>query len=393
MSAELFTSGTFKGVPVTDAFAAAALQQEAVVVKLGPIPWPSGLAPSPTALGTHKPGERITGPVNAKVDALVVLYTEQETSALLDVFTGKNDWSTERKHWCGYGHNFDKFKPIIQGIGGDAGLKDGLFGYLSAVRVGAKTIALFKTELHPKQNGNALPIIPVMQQLITELAPPLVISTGTAGAVGAHVNCGDVAICKSARFHCRTHYPTFAEINTLSDKQSEITNSVDINTKFVEFAAANLTKLSLPGLSQCFDRLQKLPGYDFVKKNTHAPAIYVAGKNSVPGPQPMDICSADYLTVDDNNNSEGLQKLGVMNDTDDAFLFYGINKMAGKKPLWISVRNASEPQIVAKPFPPGTPSGTIVDKLKATAGSIYGIYQYCTTLNSAFACWGVAAGL
>ena len=56
MSAEYFTSGTFKGVPVTDAFAAAALQQEAVVVKLGPIPWPSGLAPSPTALGTHKPG-------------------------------------------------------------------------------------------------------------------------------------------------------------------------------------------------------------------------------------------------------------------------------------------------------------------------------------------------
>jgi hypothetical protein len=27
------------------------------------------------------------------------------------------------------------------------------------------------------------------------------------------------------------------------------------------------------------------------------------------------------------------------------------------------------------------------------AGTVYGIYQYCTTLNSAFACWGVIAGL
>jgi hypothetical protein len=34
----------------------------------------------------------------------------------------------------------------------------------------------------------------------------------------------------------------------------------------------------------------------------------------------------------------------------------------------------------------------IVDALKAVAGSIYGIYQYFTTLNSAVACWGIIAG-
>jgi len=48
---------------------------------------------------------------------------------------------------------------------------------------------------------------------------------------------------------------------------------------------------------------------------------------------------------------------------------------------------------VAKPFPPGTSSATIIDSLKATAGTIYGIYQYCTTLNSAFACWAIIAGM
>jgi hypothetical protein len=140
--------------------------------------------------------------------------------------------------------------------------------------------------------------------------------------------------------------------------------------------------------------LQKLSGYGFVKKNVQPPAIYVTEINPVPGPEPMAIVSADYLTVDDNNDSEGLQALGIMNDTDDAFLFYAISTSSGStKPNWLSVRNASEPQIVAKPFPAGTSSETIINTLKATAGSIYGIYQYCTTLNSAFACWGVVAGM
>ena len=32
-----------------------------------------------------------------------------------------------------------------------------------------------------------------------------------------------------------------------------------------------------------------------------------------------------------------------MNDTDDAFAFFAIAQMAGAKPAWVSVRNASEP--------------------------------------------------
>jgi hypothetical protein len=146
-------------------------------------------------------------------------------------------------------------------------------------------------------------------------------------------------------------------------------------------------------LAQCYTKLQALHGYSFVRKNQKAPSIYVTDVNPVPGPQPMDIVSADYLTVDDKFDSEGLQSLGVMNDTDDAFLFYAISQLKGQKPMWLSVRNASEPQIVVPAFPSGTSQDAIVKKLSGVAGSIYGIYQYCTTLNSAFACWGVIAGM
>jgi hypothetical protein len=391
---KVFRSGPFKGIDVNDPFARAATEQEPVAVSLGPISWPANLAPTPVALGKYAPGTKITAALDAPADVLIILYTEQETSALLEVFTGNNEWSAaRRKQWCGYAHNFAKFKSSITGISGDAALEAGMFGYLSAVQIGSQTVLLYKSELHPKQNGAKLPFVPVLQQLITEAAPSLVISTGTAGAIGSTLHCGDVTVTNAARFHCQTQYPQDPEINTLSSAGTVFSNTIAPNPQYLQYAAAHLTQLSLTGLAQCYKQLQKSKGFAFVKKNTQAPAIYVNGQNPVPGPQPMVTLTADYLTVDDTQDAEGLQALGIMNETDDAFAFYAISQLPAPQPNWLSVRNASEPQITDQPFPTGTSETDIIDKLKATAGTIYGIYQYCTTLNSAFACWAIVAGM
>jgi hypothetical protein len=394
MAKQVFQTGTFKGVDVHDAFAQAASQQEPVVVKLGPIPWPNGLAPVTAKLGSYAPGTKITGPLQAQADALIILYTEPETEALLDVFTQNNAWTPARRRtWYGYAHNFDALKGSIEGISGDEALEQGIFGYLYAMKIGAKNVVLYKTELHPKQNGPQLPFVPVLQQLIAELSPRLVISTGTAGGIGPKIQCGDVAIMEKARFHLRGQYPKDPQINTLSASGTPLADTVTFDPEYVNYAAEKLAPLSLPGLAQCYTKLQKLPGYSFVARPTQASAIYVTNQHPAPGPQPMATVSADYLTVDDSNDSEGLQSLGIMNETDDAFVFYAIGKLAGTPPKWLSVRNASEPQIVTPPFPAKDTPNQIVDALKSQAGNIYGIYQYCTTLNSAFACWGVVAGM
>jgi hypothetical protein len=74
-----------------------------------------------------------------------------------------------------------------------------------------------------------------------------------------------------------------------------------------------------------------------------------------------------------------------MNDTDDAFLFYAISKLPlSKRPKCISVRNASESQMVHAPFPHTTTPSEVINILKDMAGTVYGVYQYCTTLSSAF---------
>jgi hypothetical protein len=111
-------------------------------------------------------------------------------------------------------------------------------------------------------------------------------------------------------------------------------------------------------------------------------------------PQPLVTVSADYLTVDDSRNTEQLEALGAMNDTDDGFVAFAISQMpAANRPQWLSVRNASEPQVVAPSPAAGASQSEIVDSIKGIAGPIYGVYQYCTTFNSVFACWGVIAGL
>jgi hypothetical protein len=383
-TANVFQSGPFTGVDVTDAFALAALSETPVTVKLSSVPWPANLAPTHAPLGTYSPGQPITNAVTASVDALILLYTEFETSALLDVFTGDPTWTPARTAtWNPYGHNFDHFKPSIEHIDGNVALSSGYFGYLSAVKIGSHTVALYKSELHPKANGPALPFIPVVAQLISELAPRLVISTGTAGGIGSQIQCGDVVITNSARLHLRSTYPAFPNLDALSKTHTQLTNTVQVNDTYVQYAAQHLTELSLPGLAQCYAKIGTKPGYTFLKTNMTAPSIYLAGTNPVPGPEPMDVVSADYLTVDDVHDSEGLEALGIMNDTDDAFAFYAISTLpTAKQPPWLSVRNASEPQIVGP-----------VDKLASLAGAIYGVYQYCTTLNSAFACWAVVAGM
>jgi hypothetical protein len=389
--APVYTSGVFRGVAISDAFAQAALRERPVVVDLAPVSWPTGLAPTTVPFGSHRPGEKITGPLTDQADVLILIYTEMELQALLQVFTHDNKWNDARKNaWYPYAHNFDSFQIVP---GDDKALKAGILGYLFAMRIGDVKVVLFKTELHPKADGARLPFVSVIKQLVGELAPKLVLSTGTAGAVGGQLNCGDVAITSAARFRTRVHYPSFPEISKLSENQTQLKNDVSINDKFIAFAGANYLSLSAPGLDQCFKELSGRPGLSFLKKNPK-PTIYTAGKNNVPGAQPMDIVSADYLTVDDNNNSEGLQKLGVMNDTDDAFAFFAIGLLpSANQPKWLSVRNASEPQIQAPPFPAGTSPGKVIDTLKGIAGPIYGVYQYCTTLNSAFACWGIIAGM
>jgi hypothetical protein len=100
MVVETFKTGAFAGVSTNDAFALAAMQESPVVVGLPQISWPDNMGPKPTPFGSYKPGEKITNALTEKVDVLILLYTDLEISALLDVFFNKSTWTpTTKKTW------------------------------------------------------------------------------------------------------------------------------------------------------------------------------------------------------------------------------------------------------------------------------------------------------
>ena len=106
----------------------------------------------------------------------------------------------------------------------------------------------------------------MIAQLVSELSPKLVISTGTAGAIGSVLNCGDVIITNAARFHVRSTYATYPKIDTLSNSHGQVTNTANVTGTYVKYAAANYTKLSLAGLNQCYAKIGTRPGYTFLEE-------------------------------------------------------------------------------------------------------------------------------
>jgi hypothetical protein len=97
MPRNILKSGPFAGISANDTFALAALRESPVVYSLPTIPWPANLQPTSVPFGNYAPGTKITSAVTTKVDVLVILYTEKETMAMLDVMTGSSDWTSKTR--------------------------------------------------------------------------------------------------------------------------------------------------------------------------------------------------------------------------------------------------------------------------------------------------------
>ena len=63
-------------------------------------------------------------------------------------------------------------------------------------------MVIFKSDSHMSQDGPQLPNIDVWRQIIQEVRPELVITTGTAGGIGKQFEVGDVIVSSIVRFDC-----------------------------------------------------------------------------------------------------------------------------------------------------------------------------------------------
>ncbi len=72
--------------------------------------------------------------------------------------------------------------------------------------IGGKSVVVFKSDSHMSQDGPQLPNIDVWHQIIDEVQPKLVLTTGTAGGIGKQFEVGDVIVSPIVRFDCTAKF-------------------------------------------------------------------------------------------------------------------------------------------------------------------------------------------
>jgi hypothetical protein len=314
------------------------------------IPWPKGLAPK---TGT-KPSGSGRGPL-PQADVLVVTWTVDEGHALSRVLTPGKD---SRNDYRSYTHNFAAISKKMRK--GSPALNAKRLGAYWTTTIGGKKVVVFKSDSHlsqdtrklPQENG-PLPNEDVWKQIITEVRPKLVITTGTAGGIGKQCEVGDVIVSPIVRFDCTKWL------------KSEPFHDADYED------SAPKTKYLAKAKTLFKANAGQLP-----KDNTRPPKIVRSGGLT------SSVLTTDFFGFDTSNDYYGLQGLGDVSEMGDAVLGLVASQMGTESPRWVAVRNVSDPQIKAE--------GTLKQQAQVAA-QIYKGFGRWSSVCSAIVCWALIA--
>lgn len=310
------------------------------------IPWPKGLAPQTGLAPSANPNSPLP-----QADVLVVTWTVDEGHALSRVLTpGKDSHNDYRS----YTHNFDAISKNMRK--GCPALEAKRLGAYWTTTIGKKKVVVFKSDSHMSQDGPKLPNEDVWRQIIQEVKPKLVLTTGTAGGIGKQFEVGDVVVSSSLRFDCTAKFKSepFHDANYFSKPA----------------VAKYLTQAKT---------LFKANSAQLPKDNTRQPAIMKVAPSALKS----SVVTTDFFGFDTSDNHYKLQGLGDVSEMGDAVLGLVTSQMNGTAPRWLAVRNVSDPQIKA--------DGLTLKQQAALAAQIYKGFGRWSSVCSAIVCWALIA--
>jgi purine-nucleoside phosphorylase len=306
------------------------------------VPWPAGLAP--------KTGPKPRGSGDSplpRADVLVVTWTVDEGHALSRVLTPGKDTHND---YVSYTHNFTAIAKKMRP--GCPALLAKRLGAFWTTTIGSKKVVIFKSDSHMSQDGPELPNIDVWRQIINEVRPNLVITTGTAGGIGQEFEVGDVIVSPIVRFDCTAKFKKepFAQAHYAT---------VAGNT--AQFATAQ--------------SLFKVNAGQLPKDNTRLPKIVTVTPDALTSA----VVTTDFFGFDTSDNHYKLQGLGDCSEMGDAILGLVASQIGAQAPRWLAIRNVSDPQIKA--------DGLTLKQQVALAATIYKGFGRWSSVCSAITCW------
>ena len=309
------------------------------------IPWPKNLEPR-----TGKTPSGRSGSPLPKAHVLIVTWTVDEKHALSRVLTPGKD---SRDDYRPYTHNYATIsKRMRPGCPARNAQRLGAFW---TTQIGGKSVVVFKSDSHMSQDGPELPNVDVWRQIIGEVEPKLVLTTGTAGGIGKDFEVGDVVASPIVRFDC---------ISKFKGKPFHDAHYSSNSVKRQYFAVAK--KLFSANAGQ-------LP-----PENPRRPKIIRIGPKALAS----SVVTTDFFGFDTSDNHYRLQGLGDVSEMGDAVLGLVAQEMGSAAPRWVAVRNVSDPQIKAE--------GTLKEQA-ALAANIYKGFGRWSSVCSAIVCWALVA--
>jgi nucleoside phosphorylase len=309
------------------------------------VPWPKGLGPK-----TDKAAPAGSGGGLPTADVLVVTWTVDEGHALSRVLTPGKD---SRNDYRPYTHNFASISTKMRA--GCPALELKRLGTYWTTNIGAKCVVVFKSDSHMSQDGPKLPNIDVWSQIISEVRPKIVITTGTAGGIGKQFEVGDVVVSPIVRFDCISKFKS----EPFHDAHY---SSVAPKTKYLATAKA----------------LFKANSGQLPKENTRQPNIVRVAPTALAS----SVMTTDFFGFDTSDNHYHLQGMADVSEMGDAVLGFVASRMGDKAPRWVAVRNVSDPQIKAE--------GTLRQQAQVAA-QIYKGFGRWSSVCSAIVCWALIA--
>jgi nucleoside phosphorylase len=316
------------------------------------IPWPKDLAPKPARKLASKPSDPLPA-----ADVLVVTWTVDEAHALSRVLTPGFD---SKNNWKAYTHEYAQIAKAMR-AGCPARNAKRLGSYWTTT-IGGKKVVCFKSESHLSQDGPPHPkkISPTLanfllwKQIISEVRPKLVLTTGTGGGIGKDWEVGDVIVSPIVRF--ATKSPRRSKPN-------------------VDPTITGPTKAKSSRFKQARD-LFKANATHLPKTNTRKiPEISVSKTPST------SIVTTNFFGFDTSENTYGLRGTGSLSEMGDIVLAAVAETMGGRAFQWLAVRNVSDPQI--------SDPGKSTSQEAKEAATIYKAYGKWSSVCSAIVCWAL----
>jgi nucleoside phosphorylase len=310
------------------------------------VPWPKGLAP--------KTGDRprsIAGSALPRADVLIVTWTVDEGHALSRVLTPGKD---SRDDYVPYTHNYAALSKKMRN--GCPAREAHRLGAYWTTTIGRTSVVVFKSDSHMSQDGPLLPNRDVWRQIIEEVQPGLVITTGTAGGIGKEFEVGDVIVSPVVRFDC---------ISKFKKEPFAAGHYASTAPRTQHLAAAR--------------KLFKANAAQLPVDNTRLPNIVRVAARALAS----SVVTTDFFGFDTSDDHYHLQGLGYVSEMGDAVLGLVCSEMGAKAPRWIAVRNVSDPEIKA--------DGATLRQQAALAAQIYKGFGRWSSVCSAIVCWALIA--